>query len=239
MGREMRRVPLDFDWPRGKTWEGYINPHSVKCPECDGRGETHSMQFLMAWLRILPIAAEESRVGTPEHLAHYRKSGRIYPHPYLQSSPMCVGSARDLGDQLFDLLERLNGEKLELGPFGLTGSGVAFKLYKHLMEAAGLDEDTWWRCKFCNGDGCHPDHQEARDAWESYDPPEGDGFQLWETTGEGSPVSPVFDTMEKLAEWCEDGATIFGTSEYISKERWLEMFKKDFCYHQDGKNIFL
>ena len=43
--------------------------------------------------------------------------------------------------------------------------------------------------------------------WKKYfkvDPPEGKGYQLWETTTEGAPISPVFKTLEELAEWCEE-----------------------------------
>ena len=33
MGRELRRVPLDFNWPLNKVWEGFCNPHGLPCPE--------------------------------------------------------------------------------------------------------------------------------------------------------------------------------------------------------------
>jgi len=39
MGRKLKRVPLDFSWPQGKTWGGYLNPFasmSVTCPGCEG-----------------------------------------------------------------------------------------------------------------------------------------------------------------------------------------------------------
>ena len=48
--------------------------------------------------------------------------------------------------------------------------------------------------------------------WKKYfkvDPPEDEGWQLWETTTEGFPVSPVFKTLEVLAKWCEENATVF------------------------------
>lgn len=39
MGKELKRVPINFDWEIGKTWCGYINPHEVhKCKNCDGSG---------------------------------------------------------------------------------------------------------------------------------------------------------------------------------------------------------
>lgn len=56
-----------------------------------------------------------------------------------------------------------------------------------------------------------------------YDPPVGEGYQLWQSVTEGSPISPVFSSAEKLADWCEDNATIF-SDETCTKERWLEMF---------------
>ena len=43
-----------------------------------------------------------------------------------------------------------------------------------------------------------------------YDPPGGEGYQLWETTSEGSPLSPVFTSLESLCVWCERNATTFG-----------------------------
>lgn len=69
-------------------------------------------------------------------------------------------------------------------------------------------------------------------------PPFGDGYQLWETTSEGSPVSPVFKTLDELCEWCEDNATTF--AEYkATKEEWKEMLSNDFVYHKQGNMIFI
>jgi hypothetical protein len=36
------------------------------------------------------------------------------------------------------------------------------------------------------------------EAWQSTDPPAGEGWQLWETVSEGSPVTPVFPTADGL-----------------------------------------
>ena len=39
MGRTLKRVPLDFQWPMNKVWAGYLNPfHSQECKTCDGSG---------------------------------------------------------------------------------------------------------------------------------------------------------------------------------------------------------
>ncbi len=42
------------------------------------------------------------------------------------------------------------------------------------------------------------------------EPPCGSGWQLWETTSEGSPISPVCRTSEELAVWCAEHASLFG-----------------------------
>jgi hypothetical protein len=37
MSREVKRVPLDFDWPLNKVWQGYLMPDRLngdKCPDC-------------------------------------------------------------------------------------------------------------------------------------------------------------------------------------------------------------
>lgn len=43
MGRQLRRVPLDFNWPLDKVWKGFINPfyeQQIKCEHCDGSGSS-------------------------------------------------------------------------------------------------------------------------------------------------------------------------------------------------------
>lgn len=67
-------------------------------------------------------------------------------------------------------------------------------------------------------------------------PPSGEGYQLWETTSEGSPVSPVFETLDELCEWCENNATTFADFK-TSKEKWKEMLIADFVYHKHGNII--
>lgn len=68
-------------------------------------------------------------------------------------------------------------------------------------------------------------------------PPKGDGFQLWETTTEGSPVSPVFKTLDELCEWCESNYTVFANIK-VSKEQWKEMLDAGFVYGKVGNAIF-
>ena len=65
--------------------------------------------------------------------------------------------------------------------------------------------------------------------WRKYfkvDPPTGEGYQLWGTTSEGEPRSPVFKTPEELAEWCAENDTVFGNIK-ATKEEWLKMIQED------------
>jgi hypothetical protein len=157
--RVVKRVPLDFDAPIGKTWPGYLSPDWRPCPsdDCD-KGYT----LAAAWLG-----------------REYRMIGH-------------AGSDR-------------------------------WKATKTIIKAAGLPEN-WGTCAICNGHAIHPDDIEASEAWEETEPPEGDGWQLWETTSEGSPVSPVFATPEELANWCADNATAFADFRWSAAE-WLRSFQ--------------
>lgn len=72
-------------------------------------------------------------------------------------------------------------------------------------------------CATCGGVGsveAYPGQRAERDAWKPEEPPTGEGWQLWETVSEGSPVSPVFATDEELARWLttEDGGKEAGPS---------------------------
>lgn len=61
--------------------------------------------------------------------------------------------------------------------------------------------------------------------FECLEPPKGEGWQMWETVSEGSPISPVLETPELLAKWlAENKASSFGKS-IATEEQWLAMIK--------------
>lgn len=74
------------------------------------------------------------------------------------------------------------------------------------------------------------------DKWVKVEPPKGEGYQLWETTSEGSPKSPVFKNIEDLAEWLTSNKiSIFGENNIVSKEEWIERIKNNNFSYVIGK----
>lgn len=112
-------------------------------------------------------------------------------------------------------------------PQGVTWPGYlldAFEvgLCRHCPDCVqGMQGDAL--CATCDGDNCHPEDRAVFDSWTQPEPPAGDGWQLWETTSEGSPVSPVFATAGELAIWCETGATPFADLRW-SRAQWMQSF---------------
>ena len=132
MGRTLKRVPVDFNWPIGKVWYGYLN--FCHCSDdCDG----------------------------------------------------CKEFAQTKG---------------------------------YLINDVGCPE--------------YPELEALRE------PPQGAGYQLWETTSEGSPQSPVFISLKELCEWCEANATTFA-SYTASAEEWEKMLSADFVCAREGDAIFI
>lgn len=78
---------------------------------------------------------------------------------------------------------------------------------------------------------------ELRKLWYQ-EPPKGEGYQLWETTTEGSPKSPVFERLEELSAWCEINATTFASYK-ATKEKWFEMLSNDSVHHTSGCVMFI
>lgn len=76
------------------------------------------------------------------------------------------------------------------------------------------------------------------------EPPTGEGYQLWDTTTEGMPVTPVFKTPEELAQYCETNCTIHGSTD-MSYDKWLSFIKGEsvdvgmFTYSCSSNNIML
>ncbi len=190
MGREVKRVPLDFDAPLNETWQGFLRPDELDlptCPDCGGEGATSALRWVSSVVRLLLMIDEDRRS---------QDRGRPV-HPWLAQ----VALKPD---------QRPSADIAEFGT-GLAGRAAGFgghdainhwRATTKVIEAAGLPE-TWGRCPTCSGEG-HVGTAEqvaAQDAWTSTQPPTGDGWQLWETVSEGSPISPVFGSAHELAMW--------------------------------------
>ena len=223
MSRLLKRVPMDFKHPIGETWPGYLNPHYVECSECHGRGTTNSRILLERITNLIMLAGSDSMKGKT--------------HPYFTSdfSYYFDSSHLPVGKDMAELTSGLAGRS----PDGLFGhdSSDGWKATDKIIHAAGLDPETWGICPRCKGKGIEPDKLTDYEAWQPTEPPEGDGYQLWEDCSEGSPVSPVFQTLDELCEWCETGATTFGSSR-ATKEEWKQMLSDGFVFHQEGNVIF-
>jgi hypothetical protein len=62
-----------------------------------------------------------------------------------------------------------------------------------------------YQCQVCDGEGSvwdSPENKKIAEDWAKHEnePPKGEGWQVWETVSEGSPVTPVFPTPEALIE---------------------------------------
>ena len=85
-------------------------------------------------------------------------------------------------------------------------------------------------CGLCNGEieNCKLCWGEGR-VWPKVEVPEGEAYQMWETTSEGSPISPTFDTPEELARWLADNNTSAFGSQTASYDAWLRMIHAEWA----------
>lgn len=74
MGREVRRVPLDFDAPLKGTWQGYENPYMAKlisCTHCEGSGDSPEARRLKnKWYGFCDTFNPEETGSTPLTVEH-------------------------------------------------------------------------------------------------------------------------------------------------------------------------
>lgn len=220
MGRKLKRVPLDFDAPLRQVWQGYVNPHYIKCPDCEGNGSTPAREYLNSIVHLILMAGGYSL--------------KVTSHPWLDQ--LYVNTSKPPSKDMAELSAGLAG-RMPDSAFGHDAMD-RWKAVKKVIEAAGLNPDTWGICPTCEGEGIHPDYSEKYNAWKETEPPKGEGYQLWETTSEGSPVSPVFATLDELCTWAEENATTFASFR-ATKEQWKQMLSDGFVCHQEGNAIFI
>lgn len=208
MGREIRRVPLDFDWPLDTIWEGFLMPDrldSLPCPACD-HGQGSSGWTAEATALDRTFYPGYGHTGWHDKLEQDEvdrlvREGRLRQLMWREPTPdnprdrewvtvprtaAEVNAANAPGSSIFD---NLNHDCINRGIL------VAFR-----CEKLGAPST----CGQCDGRGgveAYPGQRAEAEAWEPTNPPAGEGWQLWETTSEGSPISPVFASADLLAEW--------------------------------------
>lgn len=223
MGRDVRRVPLDFDWPMKQVWSGYLMPdrfEEVACPDCE-LGSTPDGELIQGIAYMLTGLADD---------VSQRERGREM-HPNLtpiHDISYVHGQPRPT-PRFEEFIKGLMPEDEGRSMFGRQ----PYRMARRLVELAGLDDD-WATCPTCEGRGgteAYPGQRDEAEAWECAEPPTGEGWQMWETTSEGSPMSPVFATPAELATWLADtGASMFG-GQGATRERWLSIIMGDDFAH--------
>lgn len=90
MGRELKRVALDFDWPIDKTWDGYLNPfykHCKPCPFCESGYSREAAILKDKWYGNAPFKPED-RGSVPYP----------YDHPIVMKRAMRNSGTGDAAD---------------------------------------------------------------------------------------------------------------------------------------------
>ena len=262
MGRELKKVALDFVWPIGQIWKGFLNPYnSQECKSCNGNGLNEETS---------KIDEEWYSFETSDYVPNpFRPECRYNKAAWSNNLTQDDVQALLDGNRLWDFTRRpINKQqredvKKELAegrnswlPYDNGYTPTAKEVNEWNLKGMGHDAINKWlcvkakakklgvygECEHCNGEG-HIFQSEAIETLhgncEPVEPPTGEGFQLWETTSEGSPSSPVFETLDLLCEYLEaEKVSVFGKNT-ATKERWKEMLDDGFVSHQDGNMIFI
>lgn len=269
MGRELKRVPLDFKWPLDKTWEGFVNPlhAATKCEPCDGTGYSLEGKRLKdLWYGYILFRPEDrgSVPFTPDHpvvhafaLRQIERSPEYYGRGeravIVEAARLCRSwngswshhlNADDVaalieGGRLYDLThtwKQGDGWKpkdppchptpQEVNAWSLSGMGHDSINQWICLKAECKRLGVSHTCTVCEGEGEIWPSAEAKQAYEDWQPtppPSGEGYQIWETVSEGSPISPVFSTARDLAQHM--ATTRWGGDEGTSAEQWLKFIE--------------
>lgn len=272
MGRQLRRVALDFSWPTNKVWQGFINPHYGKCHKCnDCAGSGYSPEaykFYQQWYGYIEFdpASRGSRPWTPADTPVYAFAERNVtrsPGFYGVGEGAIIREARRLCDLWNNQLSHhLNQEDVdalveggrlmdfthtwtkgegwkekepayrptaeEVNAWSLGGFGHD-SINQHVVTKAACERmGVPHTCAVCEGEGSiweSPEAEALAENWKEEEPPEGPGYQLWETVSEGSPISPVFAKPEDLAHWLVEHP--HGIDEGTTYEQWMNFICGD------------
>lgn len=198
MGRQLYRVPLDFDHPIGKTWTGFLLPeafHFPQCHRCEGTGYSPEARAISETFYPHQIDGPNAK-----RLAWHDKLGQSEVDYLLSEGRLSTWRDGALHQDPRTAAD-VNATNRRPGVDSHDGINRTL-LIRFRCERLGIEQ----HCPHCDGHGdvATQAQRDEADAWESTPPPDGVGYQMWENTSEGSPISPVFETPEQLARWLAD-----------------------------------
>lgn len=231
MGRTCKRVPLDFSWPMKKLWIGYVNPYKgVDCPYCDN-GYSEKAQEIIAevypWKKgddtYVLNPYKQNATYNPHSKEHHMTQDEVDYFMEHRHKNVIEEVQRVMAEHFPDA-DKVTPEifsQLSLMLWDFTHD-LHWQMIHYHSEKEGWDIS----CPHCKGEGVLFLNDEIKRLHEEFrwmEPPTGEGYQMWENTSEGSPISPVFKTAEELAEYCErEGVSWFG-ARTAKKEDWLRV----------------
>lgn len=232
MGREIKRVALDFDYPINKMiWKGYHNPYrGLECEVCNGTGNSPEYRKLHHdWYGCNNPAARWCDRLTQDDVQALLDADRLRD---FTRTPRTEKQHTDVKKKILEggnsWLPYHNGYTPtadEVNAWAKQGPGHD-AIDQHVCVVARLAKKgiTQTYCPVCNGEGMlWPSEEYAKRMhdFKYVEPPAGEGYQLWRTTTEGTPMSPVFETPEALARWLADNnASSFGSTT-ATYDQWL------------------
>lgn len=249
MGRQVKRVALDFTWPLNEVWKGYLNPWYEFCHTCNSCGGSGygpvARLYKAQWYGDAPfdpadMGSEPFPSDQPQVAALAQRNTMEGDDTDLMREidrllSMCFNNhwmhhlCQDDVDALWqagrlrDFQEKPTAA--EVNVWSLMGIGHD-SINAHICIEARCKREgvAEIECPICKGTGSawsDPDAERKADEWKPTEPPAGDGYQMWETVSEGSPISPVFKTSEELARYM--ACHPWGADKGTPYETWLAM----------------
>ena len=200
MGREIKRVPLDFDWPLNKPWKGFLNPYAEDwrtCPFCKGSGGNEATkQIEDDWYNFSGEGTEWCNSITQDEVDALIKEGRLMGFTHIWT--------REAGWVAMDPMPVITAELINAWSSRRQSVGHDAINRWICVETRAKRLGVYGKCEFCGGKGelwRTPEAEKAHAEWEREEPPTGEGWQVWETVSEGSPISPVAGGPNPIVQW--------------------------------------